>query len=129
MSGKGKTNRGLRRTLSGVGATLGLSFLLLCIAAWLMQKGSLAETLVHPVLAVTAFAASLTGCAIVAYGEKEKRGIVSAAPGLILAAMILAGRWIAGKGGHDLLFLLLLVVCTAAPALFVGLRRPRKRRR
>lgn len=129
MSGKGKTNRGLRKTMRGVGATLGIGFLLLCIAAWLMQKGSLTEKLVHPVLAFTALAASLTGCGIAAGGDKEKGGFVSAVPGLILAAMILAGRWIAGRGSHDLPFMLLLAACAAAPALIIGLKRPRKRRR
>ena len=129
MSGRGKPNLGAKQILKGIGAGLSVCLLLLCLEAGALQKGDLRTSAARPLLAAASFAASLAGCMTAAYGSREMRRIFSAVPGLILTLLLLAGRWISRPIRSDLTFTLLLLVCTAAPALLVGLRRPGKKRR
>ena len=129
ISRKGKTNNGVKRVLHGIGASFCIGILLMLLEAALLQKGNMNESATRPILSITLFASSLLGCMTAGRGGKELRRVFAAVPGIVLTIMILLGRWIAGFRGMDGMFTLLLVICASAPALLVGLRKPRKRRK
>ena len=129
MLRKGKGSKGILRIMTGMLAGMCACLACLGIAAWFLQKGRLADTLIRPAFAVSVFAASMVGCLTAAYGAKERKRIQYGLPGLSLALLILAGRWIEGNGTRETVFTVLLTACAAAPALLIWRRRAGSRRR
>lgn len=126
--GKGKTGAGIKQILEGIGVCFVICFLLICLIARLLQIGNMGDQYAAPLLSISVFLASLTGCIIACKGGKGRRRTCAAVPGIILAMMIVIGRWAGDRGAHDLPITLLFAACAAVPALIVGLRRPRKRK-
>ena len=126
--GKGKSGTGIKRIIEGIASCFIVCFFLISLWAWMVQKGTMGDQYVVPLLSLSVFIASLTGCIIACQGGKGRVRTCAAAPGIILAMMIVIGRWIGKHDVHDLPVTLLFAACSAVPALIVMLRHPRKRR-
>ena len=126
--GKGKAVTGSKQILGGIGVSLGICFLLVCLGAWLLQKGSIKVENIIMLLSLSVFIASSIGCFAASMGRQGRRRIASAVPGIVLAMMFALGRWIGGIGHQNLTFGFLLTACALVPSLFTGMKRPKKRR-
>ena len=129
MQGKGKRNRVISKVLKGIGTETGIVFLVLCAAAWLIQKGSVKDAFVYPLVTLSIFLASLLNCMIASRGGREKQRWAAALPGIALALVILAGGWLSGNGTQSLTFTLLLAACAVVPPLLFGTAKHAKKKR
>lgn len=129
MQGKGKRNRVISKVLKGIGTETGIVFLLLCAAAWLIQKGSVKDAFVYPLVTLSIFLASLLNCMIASRGGREKQRWAAALPGIALALAILAGGWLSGNRTQSLTFTLLLAACAVVPPLLFGTAKHAKKKR
>ena len=129
MSGRESKHNAVVKIAAAIAAELMICFLLLGAAAALLQKGSIREGILNPLLAVTALTASIGGYLIVSHGSKKWRKGFAVIPGFVFALMILSCRWIKGSGDQDLALSLLLSACAVIPPVLLAATKRRGKRR
>lgn len=127
MSRNRKGDLGLKRILAGTAAETIVCFMLLSIAAGLLERGTLGEQIIIPLLCFTVLISAFIGSCAAGRAVQDHRRIYAMVPAGILAAGLALGRAVTGPG-HTSGSNWLIVICALLPGICVGFKRSGKKR-